>query len=107
MARPERFELPTLCFEGRCSIQLSYGRVVDFPHLIIELRSGYSESADRAFIATRDLVPAESGHARENGRVKVSMDVLTFDSGQVLPKDEGLATRINPRVAQRQTKFRF
>ena len=29
MARPERFELPTLCFEGRCSIQLSYGRAVD------------------------------------------------------------------------------
>src|ERR1700676_2190199 len=27
MVRPERFELPTLCFEGRCSIQLSYGRV--------------------------------------------------------------------------------
>ena len=26
VARPERFELPTLCFEGRCSIQLSYGR---------------------------------------------------------------------------------
>ena len=29
MARPERFELPTLCFEGRCSIQLSYGRVAE------------------------------------------------------------------------------
>jgi hypothetical protein len=28
MARPERFELPTLCFEGRCSIQLSYGRTL-------------------------------------------------------------------------------
>src|SRR5579863_9562993 len=27
MARPERFELPTLWFEARCSIQLSYGRV--------------------------------------------------------------------------------
>jgi hypothetical protein len=26
MARPERFELPTLCLEGRCSIHLSYGR---------------------------------------------------------------------------------
>jgi hypothetical protein len=29
MARPERLELPTLCFEGRCSIQLSYGRFLD------------------------------------------------------------------------------
>ena len=27
VARPERFELPTLCFEGRCSIRLSYGRI--------------------------------------------------------------------------------
>jgi hypothetical protein len=30
MARPERFELPTLWFEARCSIQLSYGRVITF-----------------------------------------------------------------------------
>jgi hypothetical protein len=28
MARPGRFELPTLCLEGRRSIQLSYGRFV-------------------------------------------------------------------------------
>jgi hypothetical protein len=27
MVRPERLELPTLCSEGRCSIQLSYGRM--------------------------------------------------------------------------------
>jgi hypothetical protein len=27
MARPEGIEPPTLCLEGRCSIQLSYGRV--------------------------------------------------------------------------------
>jgi hypothetical protein len=28
VARPGRFELPTLCLEGRRSIQLSYGRTV-------------------------------------------------------------------------------
>jgi hypothetical protein len=28
VARPERFELPTPWFVARCSIQLSYGRVV-------------------------------------------------------------------------------
>ena len=28
MARPARLELATLCLEGRRSIQLSYGRVV-------------------------------------------------------------------------------
>ncbi len=27
LVRPERFELPTLWFEAKCSIQLSYGRV--------------------------------------------------------------------------------
>ena len=30
MARPGRFELPTLCLEGRRSIQLSYGRIGEF-----------------------------------------------------------------------------
>ena len=33
MARPERFELPTLWFVARYSIQLSYGRL--FKRLII------------------------------------------------------------------------
>ncbi len=27
VARPEGIEPPTLCLEGRCSIQLSYGRI--------------------------------------------------------------------------------
>jgi hypothetical protein len=29
MVRPEGFEPPTLCLEGRCSIRLSYGRAVE------------------------------------------------------------------------------
>ena len=37
MARPERFELPTLCFEGRCSIQLSYGRTMLKPKPVLGL----------------------------------------------------------------------
>jgi hypothetical protein len=31
MVRPERFELPTLWFVARCSIQLSYGRSTKQP----------------------------------------------------------------------------
>ncbi len=38
MARPGRFELPTLCLEGRRSIQLSYGRV-DYCNYITELEA--------------------------------------------------------------------
>src|SRR6266550_2533380 len=30
MARPGRLELPTLCLEGRRSIQLSYGRILGY-----------------------------------------------------------------------------
>jgi hypothetical protein len=33
LARSERFELPTLGFEVRCSIQLSYERINDFNDL--------------------------------------------------------------------------
>ena len=46
MARPARFELATLCLEGRCSIQLSYGRTAEshhsktFPDRIESIRVG-------------------------------------------------------------------
>ena len=49
MARPERFELPTLCFEGRCSIQLSYGRGVNCCNTIIELAANRSDSLKSHF----------------------------------------------------------
>ena len=42
MARPEGFEPPTLCLEGRCTIQLCYGRV------------GYIDS--KSFIADNDTI---------------------------------------------------
>jgi hypothetical protein len=38
VARPERFELPTLWFEARCSIQLSYGRAACSPSILNDLR---------------------------------------------------------------------
>ena len=50
MARPERFELPTLCFEGRCSIQLSYGRAVSYCNPIIELAARFSDLLESHFL---------------------------------------------------------
>src|SRR5260370_5148200 len=41
MARPERLELPTLWFEARCSIQLSYGRY----HALYLLKGGRNRGA--------------------------------------------------------------
>jgi hypothetical protein len=49
MVRPERFELPTLWFEARCSIQLSYERTV-------------SKSDSKAFaVVLKILIPVRGG----------------------------------------------
>ena len=61
MARPGRVELPTLCLEGRRSIQLSYGRVA-YPHCITELG---------AFVSTGFLEHLTSGlHPSGNASTK-------------------------------------
>ena len=38
MARPGRLELPTLCLEGRRSIQLSYGRMFGYSLILLKLK---------------------------------------------------------------------
>src|SRR6266478_4109166 len=54
MARPERLELPTLWFEARCSIQLSYGR----SHALYLLKGGRDRGArggkDRGHLGLRE-----------------------------------------------------
>src|SRR4029077_19332392 len=58
----ERFELPTLCFEGRCSIQLSYGRTVNYCNPIIELAVGDSDSLKSQFLRCARRCWSESMH---------------------------------------------
>src|SRR5579862_7523502 len=50
LARPEGLEPPTLCFEGRCSIQLSYGRTVWFCNLITVLAASDSDFPKSLFL---------------------------------------------------------
>jgi hypothetical protein len=42
VARPERLELPTLWFEARCSIQLSYGRILGTAFILHHLCSYFN-----------------------------------------------------------------
>ena len=46
MARPERFELPTPWFVARYSIQLSYGRVLNYITLMMAEREGFEPSME-------------------------------------------------------------
>jgi hypothetical protein len=51
MARPARFERATTCLEGRCSIQLSYGRSLKFRYLRVIFsapRKSYPEIVPRS-----------------------------------------------------------
>ena len=60
MARPGRLELPTLCLEGRRSIQLSYGRTgrIDSKTFITRrtLDFRYRASRGRADVAIQSAI---------------------------------------------------
>ena len=55
MARPPRLERGTLCLEGRCSIQLSYGRTLKIRHLRVP------------FLALRKSCPKIVPRSTKNG----------------------------------------
>jgi hypothetical protein len=46
MVRPERFELPTLWFEAKCSIHLSYGRTLGIPTSILPRHSTLRQATE-------------------------------------------------------------
>src|SRR5579864_7827979 len=92
LARPERFELPTHGFEGRCSIHLSYGRA---PSLL-------ADSAPRLQNVTREVlifhdvgehlahVVAVHGHAfvLQIGRVEADLVEHTLHDGVQAPSTD-------------------
>jgi hypothetical protein len=51
MARPGRLELPTLCLEGRRSIQLSYGRILGCSLILLLLQFQFEFQFFRNFEA--------------------------------------------------------
>ena len=58
VARPGRLELPTLCLEGRRSIQLSYGRF-DCCNYITELKASAHLTFGHHFCCA-NFVPTQS-----------------------------------------------
>ena len=74
MARPERFELPTLCSGGTRSIQLSYGRIVLILHSLPQLNNVAGSNAGSKF--SRDI----RDHSQRSGIVSgCKMQVQTHD----------------------------
>src|SRR5579864_5034661 len=70
MARPEGFEPPTLCLEGRRSFQLSYGRV---RHL-----------DSKSFEPSAEIVLGALTFCTKGGRAPASCAVRRLDSDWVL-----------------------
>jgi hypothetical protein len=77
VVRPERLELPTLCSEGRCSIQLSYGRVWNILRQRLEANQSWALDAK-----------SESSCARPDSRGRLSPHsfiVAAFAQGPTVP----------------------
>jgi hypothetical protein len=86
MARPEGLEPPTLCFEGRCSIQLSYRRTEWFCNLITVLAGECSDSPKRLFPRCAQFCAHPVGTSQRTSRPR---------------KDEHSAKKVRSGYAQR------
>src|SRR5579862_5578149 len=99
MARPERFELPTLCFEGRCSIQLSYGRTVAYCNIITELAAVDSESSESRFLHCAHFCAHPAETSRRTLRLRMGERTETkfqFGCAQRCGRASTRRSRIHP-----------
>gem|GEM_PF-2050171 len=71
MVRPARLERATLCLEGRCSIQLSYGRNFDFMECAEPILTEQALWQSTQYPNLIRYVPSDTYYARFRGRGKL------------------------------------
>jgi hypothetical protein len=86
MARPGRLELPTLCLEGRRSIQLSYGRVVAILFNVLRLSHLLQGQLARSKLSVPNFVPTQPQNSVQN-RVLGRMDIACGNIDRGVPRN--------------------